>query len=144
MKATVVPAQVTTVEDRIFANLGLSQVLLMLMVIIVCSAIYTLAPPTMEGAAYKYFVMGSIALVCGILAIRIKVRLSPCGCWCCLHTACGQGITSTTKTSQPCAKPTPPKKKKWSRKRKLKIQIAKSRLLDRGLISLKLPESSLQ
>ena len=39
MKATVVPAQVTTVEDRIFANLGLSQVLLMLMVIIVCSAI---------------------------------------------------------------------------------------------------------
>ena len=75
MKATVVPAQVTTVEDRIFANLGLSQVLLMLMVIIVCSAIYTLAPPTMEGATYKYFVMGSIALVCGILAIRIKGKI---------------------------------------------------------------------
>ena len=75
MKATVVPAQVTTVEDRIFANLGLSQVLLMLMVIIVCSAIYTLALPTMEGAAYKYFVMGSIALVCGILAIRIKGKI---------------------------------------------------------------------
>ena len=75
MRATAVPAQVTTVEDRIFGNLGMSQVILLFIVVVGTAAIFSLAPPAMEGAAYKYVLMGVIALVCGVLALRIKGKI---------------------------------------------------------------------
>ena len=75
MKVTVVPAQVTTVEDRIIGNLGFSQMLLMIIPVFVSAALFALLPPFMGSALYKYLIMGILAFVCCILAIRIKGRI---------------------------------------------------------------------
>lgn len=75
MKITVVPAQVTTVEDRIIGNLGFSQMLLMIIPVFVSAALFALLPPFMGSAVYKYVIMGSLAFVCCILAIRIKGKI---------------------------------------------------------------------
>lgn len=75
MKMTVVPAQVTTVEDRIIGNLGFSQILLLVIPIFLCAGIFGLIPPFMGGVAYKYVSMGVAVLVFCILAIRIKGRI---------------------------------------------------------------------
>ncbi len=75
MKVTVVPAQVTTVEDRIIGNLGFSQMLLMIIPVFVSAALFALLPPFMGSAVYKYVIMGTLALICCILAIRIKGKI---------------------------------------------------------------------
>jgi len=75
MKVTVVPAQVTTVEDRIAGNLGLSQLLLLAVPVFGSSALYIILPPIMHGAAYKYAVMLLSLLICSLLAIRIKGKI---------------------------------------------------------------------
>ena len=75
MKMTVVPAQVTTVEDRIIGNLGFSQILLLIVPIFIAAGIFVLIPPFMGGAIYKYFIMGIAAGIFCILAIRIKGKI---------------------------------------------------------------------
>lgn len=75
MKVTVVPAQVTTVEDRIMGSLGFSQLLLLVVPIFVGGGLFALLPPLMNGAIYKYLIMGVVAIVCGTLAIRIKGKI---------------------------------------------------------------------
>lgn len=75
MKMTVVPAQVTTVEDRIIGSLGFSQILLLVVPIFMSAALFVLLPPFLNGAVYKYVVMGVVALICCILAVRIKGKI---------------------------------------------------------------------
>ncbi len=75
MKTTVVPAQVTTVEDRIMGNLGFSQLALFIVPVFVGGALFVLLPPVMHGSLYKYIVVACISLVSCILAIRIKGRI---------------------------------------------------------------------
>lgn len=75
MKVTVVPAQVTTVEDRIMGNLGFSQMMLLIVPIFVGGALFALLPPAMGSSVYKYTVMGILALICCTLAIRIKGKI---------------------------------------------------------------------
>lgn len=75
MKVTVVPAQVTTVEDRIIGSLGFSQMLLLIVPVFVGAALFAILPPAMGGSVYKYTIMGILALVCCILAIRIKGKI---------------------------------------------------------------------
>ena len=75
MKMTVVPAQVTTVEDRIIGNLGFSQILLLIVPVFASAFIFGLFPPFMGGALYKYIIMASVALLFCILAIRIKGKI---------------------------------------------------------------------
>ncbi len=75
MKVTVVPAQVTTVEDRIIGNLGFSQVLLLIVPVFFGAALFAILPPVMGGTIYKYIIMGILALVCCLLAIRIKGKI---------------------------------------------------------------------
>ena len=58
---TVVPAQVTTVEDRIIGNLGFSQILLLIVPVFASAFIFGLFPPFMGGALYKYIIMASVA-----------------------------------------------------------------------------------
>lgn len=74
MKVTVVPAQVTTVEDRIIGSLG-SQMLLLIIPIFVSAGLFALLPPFMESALYKYILMAILAFVCCVLAIRIKGKI---------------------------------------------------------------------
>lgn len=75
MKITVVPAQVTTVEDRIIGNLGFSQILLLIVPIFIAAGVFVLIPPFMGGAIYKYVIMGIAAGIFCILAVRIKGKI---------------------------------------------------------------------
>ena len=75
MKVTVVPAQVTTIEDRIMGSLSLSQLLIMLLPVFIGAALFAILPPAMGSAIYKYVLIGILTLICLILAIRIKGKI---------------------------------------------------------------------
>ena len=75
MRQTVVPAQVTTVEDRIMGSLGLSQILLLVLPIFISAGLFVFIPPLMHGSLIKYILMAVIALLCAVLAIRIKGKI---------------------------------------------------------------------
>jgi hypothetical protein len=75
MKITVVPAQVTTVEDRVAGNLGFSQLALFALPVFGGALLYAILPPSMEYSLYKIIVVGVIAIISGILAIRIKGKI---------------------------------------------------------------------
>jgi hypothetical protein len=75
MKTTIVPAQITTVEDRIAGSLGLNQLLLLSVPVFGGSALYIALPPTMHASLYKLVLIGVMMLVCSILSIRIKGKI---------------------------------------------------------------------
>lgn len=75
MKVTVVPAQVTTVEDKITGNLSVSQIVLFSIPVFGGSLLYAVLPPSMEFSIYKLIVVGFIAILAGLLAIRIKGKI---------------------------------------------------------------------
>ena len=75
MKVTVVPAQVTTIEDRIAGNLGLSQLLLLAAPVFGGSALYAVLPPNMHYSVYKAVLMTLFLILCGLLSIRIKGKI---------------------------------------------------------------------
>jgi hypothetical protein len=75
MRTTIVPAQVTTVEDKIAGNLGISQLLLLTMPIFGGSLLFVGLPPFFSYATYKVVVIVCFAVLCGTLAIRIKGKI---------------------------------------------------------------------
>lgn len=75
MKVTVVPAQVTTVEDRIIGSLGFSQLLLLVLPIFLGAAMFALLPPFMGVSVYKLVLMGCLTLFSCALAIRIRGKI---------------------------------------------------------------------
>lgn len=75
MKSTVVPAQVTTVEDKIAGNLTFNQMLLMTTPVFVSGVIFAFLPPFMSLSGYKLLIAVSFAMVCLTLAVRIKGRI---------------------------------------------------------------------
>lgn len=75
MKVTVVPAQVTTVEDRITGNLSVSQVVLFAIPVFGGSLLYAVLPPSMEFSLYKLIMICIMALIAVTLAIRIKGKI---------------------------------------------------------------------
>ena len=75
MKTTVVPAQITTIEDRIAGRLGLSQLLLLVAPVFLDSALYIVAPPFFHSATYKLVLMVTVLFICGLMAIRIKGKI---------------------------------------------------------------------
>lgn len=75
MRSTIVPAQVTTLEDKIAGNLGLSQLLLLTMPIFGGSILFVGLPPFFSYATYKVVVIVCFAVLCGTLAIRIKGKI---------------------------------------------------------------------
>lgn len=75
MRTTIVPSQVTTVEDRIAGRLGLSQLLLLVSPIFGGSAIFVILPPFFSYAVYKAVFIVCIASLSALLAIRIKGKI---------------------------------------------------------------------
>jgi len=75
MKVTVVPAQVTTVEDRVAGNLSFSQLILFAIPVFGGSLLYAILPPFMGTSLYKIILVGIFALLCTVLAIRIKGKI---------------------------------------------------------------------
>lgn len=75
MKIRRIPAQITTVEDKIAGNLNLTQMILLIIPVFVFMLVYTTLPPSMHFAWYKvllFFATGSVPL---FLAIRVKEKL---------------------------------------------------------------------
>ena len=75
MRSTVIPAQMTTVEDKIAGNLSFTQILLLMTPVFWGTLIYAFAIPTMRLALYKLPVILLVTILCLILAIRIKGKL---------------------------------------------------------------------
>jgi hypothetical protein len=75
MKTTTVPAQITTVEDKIAGNLSMSQLMLMAMPVFLSGGLYIIFPPFMSLTVLK-LVLGSVLLaVFFVLAIRIRGKI---------------------------------------------------------------------
>lgn len=75
MKTSVIPAQITTVEDKIAGDLNLTQIVLLLLALIVATLIFALFPKQMYLNYYKIPLMvisGSFFL---IMALRIKGKV---------------------------------------------------------------------
>jgi len=75
MRTTAIPAQVTTVEDRIAGSLGMSQMVLLFTPIIVGSFLYAGLPPAMHSATYKLILLTLLLGVCCGLAVRIRGKI---------------------------------------------------------------------
>lgn len=75
MKSTIVPAQITTVEDKIAGSLSMSQLVLLCAPIFIDGVLYILFPPGLKFVLYKVILCIAIALVCASMAIRIKGKV---------------------------------------------------------------------
>lgn len=75
MKATIVPAEVTSVEDKITANLSMSQLILFAMPMFIGALMYWILPPSMDFSPYKLVVIGLIAAISFTFAIRINGKI---------------------------------------------------------------------
>ncbi len=75
MKATIVPAQITTIEDRIAGNLSFTQLMLFVFPVILMGLLFIFVPPLVKVNALKLVVGGCLILVGGALAIRYKGNL---------------------------------------------------------------------
>ena len=72
MRVSVVPAQVTTVEDRIIGCLGFMQILILVSAILCGAGVFVVLPPMMGEAWYKYGIIAAVLTVGSILSIRVR------------------------------------------------------------------------
>lgn len=75
MKRSVVPAQITTVEDRIFGGLAPHQLVLMLSPLCFGFLMYAVAPPNFHLTLYKIGIAVVLEVVGATLSIRIKDKI---------------------------------------------------------------------
>jgi hypothetical protein len=75
MKTTVVPAQITTVEDRIAGNFTFGQIFLMIVALILATVLYVVIPPRMHLGSFKLVLIILQFVVFGGLAIRINGKI---------------------------------------------------------------------
>lgn len=75
MRTTVIPAQITTVEDKIAGNLNLAQIILLVVPVIWATVVYTIVPPVFKIAWFKVPIVLVAAALCTALALRIKGKV---------------------------------------------------------------------
>lgn len=75
MRTTIIPAQITTVEDKIAGSLNLTQILMLMFPILWTAFLYILLPPVMALPAYKFTLTLLVTFISIVLAIRIKNKL---------------------------------------------------------------------
>jgi hypothetical protein len=75
MKTAIVPAQITTVEDRIAGGISLSQLLLLITPVFIGSAVFVIAPPSFGSSPYKIVLIAAMFIVCSLLAIRVHGQI---------------------------------------------------------------------
>jgi hypothetical protein len=75
MKTTLVPAQVTTVEDKIAGSLSLSQLILLCAPIFLGGAIYAIFPPFLHLTLIKTLLFVLLVIAFSLLSIRIKGKI---------------------------------------------------------------------
>ncbi|MBU6389287.1 PrgI family protein [Patescibacteria group bacterium] len=75
MKTTIVPAQITTVEDRIIGNLTFVQVLMLMIPLITGTVSYVFLPPHLHLAYHKAIIIILQFFAFGLLASRINGKI---------------------------------------------------------------------
>jgi len=75
MRTTVIPAQITTVEDKIAGNLNLTQILILMVPVFWTTIVYAVFIPQMHLAIYKIPLVILVLILCLILSIRIKGKV---------------------------------------------------------------------
>ena len=75
MRSTVIPAQVTTVEDTIAGNLTLTQIVLLILPVLLSTAIYAVLPHKMMLTNYKIPLIIVVSVIFIGLSLRIKGRI---------------------------------------------------------------------
>lgn len=75
MRRSVVPAQITSVEDKIAGNISVSQAILFGIPVVSAFGLATLLPPHGQFVGYKYVIISLLAVLFGSLAIRIGGRI---------------------------------------------------------------------
>lgn len=75
MRTTIIPAQITTVEDKIAGSLNMTQILILMFPVLWTALLYIVCIPTMKLAPYKLVLIALVTLICLILVIRIKDKI---------------------------------------------------------------------
>jgi len=75
MKTTVVPAQITTVEDRIAGNLTLPQIVLLVISLVIGALIYAIVMPKMHLGTIKVTLIIIQFIFFGGLALRFNGKI---------------------------------------------------------------------
>jgi hypothetical protein len=75
MRTTIIPAQITTVEDKIAGSLNMTQILILMAPILWTAIIYILLAPSMKLTSLKLVLIIISTATSGILALRIKDKI---------------------------------------------------------------------
>lgn len=75
MRTTIIPAQITTVEDKIAGSLNFAQILLLMIPILWGTLVYAVFMPTMKLAPYKIGLVLIVTALSLVLALRIKDKI---------------------------------------------------------------------
>lgn len=75
MRTTVIPAQITTVEDKIAGSLNLTQILILMVPIFWTTIVYVMFPPTMKLLWYKLPIVLIVLFISLTLSLRIKGKV---------------------------------------------------------------------
>lgn len=76
MKISRVPAQITTVEDKLVGNFSMQQAVLLGIPIVIGFIAVIILPPFNEVVLYKKVIIGISVVACGLLAVRVKGRIA--------------------------------------------------------------------
>lgn len=75
MRTTVIPAQITTVEDKIAGNLNLTQILILMVPVFWTTIVYTIFIPALKLSWYKLPLVLIVLFICLGLSLRIKGKV---------------------------------------------------------------------
>ncbi len=75
MKTAIVPAQVTTIEDRITGSFTISQLLILMAGMGLATLIYLLVTPRYQFNPFKLIAIGTVIVVITPLAIRVHGKI---------------------------------------------------------------------
>lgn len=75
MRTTIIPAQITTVEDKIAGSLNFTQILLLMLPVLWGTLVYAIFIPAMKLAPYKVSLLLLVTSISLVLAVRIKDKI---------------------------------------------------------------------
>lgn len=75
MRTTIIPAQITTVEDKIAGSLNFAQILLLMIPILWGTLVYSVFIPAMRLAQYKISLVLIGTALSLVLALRVKDKI---------------------------------------------------------------------
>ncbi len=75
MRSTVIPAQITTVEDKITNNLSLTQLVILVFPILISFIFYLIIPPAIKLSIIKIGLSLTVFILLSPLAIRVNDKI---------------------------------------------------------------------